>query len=440
LWPIFLVFLEFGHNFADKWLQYGTGIELAPQFLRGANIKHGYGQMSETLDAGEKIMGFDDFAFSLGDALRGERATLGKSLLDVQRDLRIKAAYIAAIENCDPSVFPNKGFIAGYVRSYGRYLKLDPDEMFNRFCVESGFEGVNADMTPSKKTKSNNKTQILKGAEVSPRFESFGAVQSESILNIISPSGIASAGVLALLIGGLGFGGWTLLNDIQRVEFAPVEQTPTTSVNTTEFVQIQDSLSDGIEAGELTATPVVGISDETVVNRLYRPQELAVPKLQPRDGPIASIDPNSVGVLRPEPTPKIIPTISESAKALTTSMPTKPMVVVETVAPIVQLYATRAAWVRVHYEDGTVLFEKILESGEYYSLPVDADQPRLRAGNSGSVYVLVDGKPFGPVGNGTAVAKQISLDYADIQQSFASADGLVLAPIEESDVNTAGSQ
>ena len=44
-------------------------------------------------------MGFDDFDVRLGDLMRGERATMGKSLLDVQRDLKIKASYIAAIEN-----------------------------------------------------------------------------------------------------------------------------------------------------------------------------------------------------------------------------------------------------------------------------------------------------------------------------------------------------
>ena len=33
-----------------------------------------------------------EYEFRLGDELRGERATLGKTLLDVQRDLRIKAA------------------------------------------------------------------------------------------------------------------------------------------------------------------------------------------------------------------------------------------------------------------------------------------------------------------------------------------------------------
>ena len=61
--------------------------------------------------------GFDDFEVRLGDMMRGERATLGKSLLDVQRELRIKASYISAIENCDPDAFETPGFIAGYVRS-----------------------------------------------------------------------------------------------------------------------------------------------------------------------------------------------------------------------------------------------------------------------------------------------------------------------------------
>src|SRR6188768_2439424 len=88
------------------------------------------------------VSGFGTYEYSLGDELRGERATLGKTLLDIQRDLRIKAAYIAAIEDAKPEVFPNPSFIAGYVRSYARYLQLDPDEVFRRFCQESGFTGA----------------------------------------------------------------------------------------------------------------------------------------------------------------------------------------------------------------------------------------------------------------------------------------------------------
>jgi len=90
------------------------------------------------------VSGFGTYEYSLGDELRGERATLGKTLLDIQRDLRIKAAYIAAIEDAKPEVFPNPSFVPGYVRSYARYLGLNPDEVFQRFCQESGFTSAAA--------------------------------------------------------------------------------------------------------------------------------------------------------------------------------------------------------------------------------------------------------------------------------------------------------
>jgi Uncharacterized protein conserved in bacteria len=106
----------------------------------------------------EHPRGFDDFELKLGDIMRGERATIGKSLLDVQRELKIKATYIAAIENADPSVFETQGFIAGYVRSYARYLDLDPDWAFSRFCQESGFAVVHG-MSPQASSKRKGPTK-----------------------------------------------------------------------------------------------------------------------------------------------------------------------------------------------------------------------------------------------------------------------------------------
>src|SRR5919106_4207628 len=104
------------------------------------------GKMVES--SGEKRYG--PYEYSLGDELRGERATLGKSLLDVQRDLRIKAAYIDAIENARPDAFPDPSFVPGYVRSYARYLSLDPEEVYQRFCRESGFSTAQSARAPAK--------------------------------------------------------------------------------------------------------------------------------------------------------------------------------------------------------------------------------------------------------------------------------------------------
>ena len=88
----------------------------------------------------EMPSGFDAYDLRLGDVMRGERATLGKSLLDVQRELKIKASFIAAIENSDPDAFDSPSFIAGYVRSYARYLGLDPEWAFQEFCKESDYQ------------------------------------------------------------------------------------------------------------------------------------------------------------------------------------------------------------------------------------------------------------------------------------------------------------
>ncbi|MEX2520511.1 MAG: helix-turn-helix domain-containing protein, partial [Paracoccaceae bacterium] len=97
-----------------------------------------------------ELRGFDSYELKLGDELRGERASLGKSLLDVQRDLKIRADYIAAIEDANAAAFPFAGFAAGYVRAYARYLGLDGDDIYRRFCAESGFVGVSPTnaMTP----------------------------------------------------------------------------------------------------------------------------------------------------------------------------------------------------------------------------------------------------------------------------------------------------
>ncbi|MEM6578984.1 MAG: helix-turn-helix transcriptional regulator, partial [Pseudomonadota bacterium] len=74
----------------------------------------------------------------IGSDIAGNKTGRSKSLLDVERELRIKASYIAAIENCDPDAFDTPGFIPGYVRSYARYIDMDAEEAFVGFCKESG--------------------------------------------------------------------------------------------------------------------------------------------------------------------------------------------------------------------------------------------------------------------------------------------------------------
>ncbi len=172
--------------------------------------------------------GFDDYDLRLGDMMRGERATMGKSLLDVQRELRIRANYISAIEDCNPDAFETPGFIAGYVRSYARYLGMDPDTAFAHFCRESGFataHGMAAEASTIRKSDMLAERRERGNDPLEAPIMPFSPAP-ESLLSRIEPQAIGSSLVLVALIAALGYGGWSVLNQIQRVQLAPVDQTP----------------------------------------------------------------------------------------------------------------------------------------------------------------------------------------------------------------------
>jgi len=97
-------------------------------------------------------------------------------------------------------------------------------------------------------------------------------------------------------------------------------------------------------------------------------------------------------------------------------------VIVAEAAPDVVLFAVRPAWVRVASADGTILFEKTLDAGESYVMPVTDELPLLRAGNSGSLFFNVQGKTYGPAGPGTSVAKNVPLGVDAITENYAEAD------------------
>ena len=369
----------------------------------------------------------DTLDVSLGDLMRGERATLGKSLLDVERELKIKAAHIAAIENADLSVFATKGFVAGYVRSYARYLGMDPEWTFRRFSQEAGFYGVHGDSAlqaqKAKRVFGDAPRRVNPNDVMSSARVSF-APERESFFSRLEPGALGSALVLLLLVSGIGYGAWSVLTEIQRVQFVPVDEAP----------EIVASL-DPVEAAGLMTMAEAELPDATTprmptvdpVDRLYRPQALETPVMTPRDGAIATLDPDSVGAfatLDPDSvgafaTPGLSrPAAPEESFELAgavqvTEAPTTDEVV---------LFAVRPSWIRVSSASGTVLFEGTLDAGDSYTLPEGADLPTLRAGNSGSLYFAVNGVTLGPAGPGTSIARDVVLTADALSDNYVMAD------------------
>lgn len=372
-----------------------------------------------------ELKGFDDFELRLGDTMRGERATMGKSLLDVQRELRIKASYIAAIENSDPSAFDTPGFIAGYVRSYARYLGMDPDESFTTFCRESGFSvahGMSAEASVVKKPLRGDPGR--RAAAVRDPFASpntpFAPV-GDSLLSRIEPRAVGSTLVLLGLIGGIGYGGWSLLKEVQQVQLAPVDQAPV-------VLSELDPLA-GAAGQKPDAARMVAPSAEAF-DRLYRPQALDVPVLVARDAPISTLDPRNVGTFRAPELPTVqdsdgslIALASVTEPGMTGEQPADMMPqVVETPAPALQMVAVRTSWVQVTDASGTVIYEATMQPGDTWEAPLTEEPPKLRTGESGAIYFAMNQKFYGPVGKSGAITSNLPLSVASLQETYLPVD------------------
>ena len=235
--------------------------------------------------------------------------------------------------------------------------------------------------------------------------------------------------MLVLLIGGIGYGGWSVLREVQQVQVAPVEQTP---------LVLSDL--DPLESAVRSQTPGVGDAPDApsieALDRLYRPQALDVPVLVARDAPISTLDPRTVGTLRvPElpqtgapdtgiasrrlsgPGDTLSPAIAANETTFPRPGPNVPQVV-ETPGPALQMVAVRETWVRVRSADGTTIYEATMRPGDTWEAPLTEEPPTLRTGNSGGIYFAMSGKFYGPVGPKGAITSNLPLSVASLQETY----------------------
>jgi hypothetical protein len=197
------------------------------------------------------------------------------------------------------------------------------------------------------------------------------------------------------LVGALGFGGWTVLNEIQRVQLAPVENTPDVLADLDPLAQVQAGSADGF--GDISPE-MASAADR--LDRLYRPQALDVPVLVARDAPIVTLKPNENGSFANRPA------IDRATG--------------ETVVPVspegVRIVAARPSWVRISDATGGELFSGILNTGDTFDVAQteSAAPATIRVGESGSIYYIVDGKTLGPTGPRGAITEGFSLASADL--------------------------
>ena len=362
---------------------------------------------------------YDSFDISLGELLRGERATLGKSCLDVQKDLKIKAQYIKSIEKCDIRSLENKSFIAGYVRTYAKYLGLDPDYVYDRFCKESGF--ISSDLNSFRPEKKRKKEKIS-ASPINSNFLSLSKFSDNKFKISLTSNFIIKKLLplcsLVLIFFGVSYWIMQIILDIQRLEIIPIDQEPYSSVElqnvnnelfalTSKNFFKQDLNFDNIERKSL--------------GNLYSTRDEVFPVVQNRDSPISKIDPNSYGLFLK--TEKMLNPITIKKDLVETNkdfikIEEEKTLVLRPKVPILKLFASDRSWIRLKDQKGDIYFERNLKKGEELTIPNELFSGSLRAGNSTKVFFIIDDNIFGPLSNKGSVVKNFSIDPKNIEKNL----------------------
>ena len=105
---------------------------------------------------------------------------------------------------------------------------------------------------------------------------------SSKTFDKFEPGAIGSLAALICIICGIGYGGFSLFNQMQTVKISPSDASPIV------LTEISSELVREQNIDTLTTSKIS--SDQ--LDRLYRPQALEVPVLTARDGPISTLDPS----------------------------------------------------------------------------------------------------------------------------------------------------
>jgi hypothetical protein len=292
---------------------------------------------------------------------------------------------------------------------------------FSRFCTESGFEvahGMSAAASTASMVAQRARSATTDRGDPFANPNASFVPRAESAFARVEPGAVGSVSVLIALLIGIGYGGWWVVQEVQRVQLAPVNEAPAVVANIDALGNIDGNPSilrsapDPAASDQLADGSISGFSADPL--ELYRPEALDVPVMTARDGPISAIDPRLNGVLAQNTTAETAATRDPLADA------SDVQVLAESKG--VEIIAVRASWVRVSAVDGTVIFEKILDAGETYAVPPLTQAPMLRSGNSGSVYFVIGGKTVGPAAPGAQVVKNVSLDAVSLMEIYAQAD------------------
>ncbi len=368
----------------------------------------------------------------IADDLRAARMARGLEIADAARSLRIRAVYLAALEEGRFADLPGPTYVAGFLRAYGRFLDLDGDELVRRFKDESGGVLVHQQLNfPVPASEARHPTGFM----------------------------IAAALIVALAVGA----GWYVLKErnIDLLEMVPevpeeiVEAADNAEAATTgqdvlateAEKALADDLAADIEspeaaenaaASEETAQPAAegaetaGTEEPTVEDAVAPEVPAAAVEdadLADADAGIADAGSGGSEISNAEVAAvEMVEAQAEAAEGITTDqgigqdadMAASEAEIMAENGYVPRVYgrtntdsrvevrAVAETWIQVEGPGNEILLTRVLLPGDIYRVPNRPDVT-LDTGNAGGLEVRVDGDLIAPLGEPGIVVRNVSL-------------------------------
>jgi cytoskeleton protein RodZ len=282
---------------------------------------------------------------------------MGLLLDDAAAALRIRPAYLSALEEGRPEELPGPAYAIGFVRAYAEFLGLDGAELVRRFKQGSSTFAVKPDL---------------------------------SFPMALAERSIPGTGMLlvAMILAICGYGAWYYLSTVERSRPERVTEVPAALLP----AEPQPVVSHPAEAAASTrlAAPA---------NRSPAPSDTsnsAAPDVAAGSRPPATAP---VSVEQQRVAPAALNALAANAQGSASGGGSRQVVI----------RATADSWVQIRDGTRAVLFTRIMKPGDTYQVP-EGPGFSMQTGNAGGLEITVDGNPAPPIGRMGAVRRNVPLD------------------------------
>jgi cytoskeleton protein RodZ len=299
---------------------------------------------------------------AVGALLRERREELGLDLEAIGGTLRIRPAFLAALEQGRAHELPGPTYAIGFIRAYAYHLGFDADRVLDRYKAETAEVQARPDLT----------LPVPLGARSLP---------GGPIL------------LVALILALCGYGTWYYLSTGERSRPERIAAVP---------AELRQPTRPGTAASSPLGAPPAPVSSTTAAS-----PRLSAGLGLPSDPPVG-------GTASSAPSPGFV--ASPAAAALPPPAPPPPAAAAAASSDAggaagaghIDIRAVADCWIQVRSGDQAIVFSRVLKAGETYHVPRAG--LFLRTGNAGALTVAVDGKPAPALGGIGMLRRSIALD------------------------------